>query len=153
MPNLSLLGHLAGIFTGTVQFWGGLDIILVSDSYLQEMEKWNCLRFLTGQQSFVATPVSSLDASPRDPAAFRRALGSGIQTLVTFVRNILETLLVCIVGRGRDANDNIQLGWWPSSAGRRGDAVADFDEEDDWVGLPPMSSGPVVDRDTVSGIV
>jgi hypothetical protein len=70
-----------------------------------------------------------------------------------FVRNILETILVCVVGRGRDANGNIELGWWPSSAGRMGDTVADFDEEDDWVGLPPMSSGPVVDRDAVLGIV
>jgi rhomboid domain-containing protein 1 len=148
MPNLSLMGHLAGVLTGTLQFFGVFDAILVSDAYLQEMEKWNGLRFLTGQPSFVATPIS-LDAAPRDPVAFRRALGTGIQTLVTFVGNILETILVCIVGRGRDASNNIQMGW--PSAGRTGDAVAEFEEEDDWVGLPPMP-GPV-DRDAVSRTV
>jgi rhomboid domain-containing protein 1 len=148
MPNLSLMGHLAGILTGTLQFFGVLDAILVSDAYLQEMEKWIGLRFLTGQPNFVATPVS-LDAAPRDPAAFRRALGSGIQTAVTFVKNILETILVCIFGRSRDANDNIQLRW--PLAGRTGDAVAEFEEEDDWVGLPSLSVP--VDRDAVSRIV
>jgi rhomboid domain-containing protein 1 len=152
MPNLSFLGHLAGILTGTLQFFGVLDVILVSDAYLQEMEKWNGLRLLTSQPNFVPTPVSLETAPQRDPAAFRRALGSGVQVLGTFLKNILETILVCIFGRGRDANDNIQLGWPLATPTRRtDDADTEFEEEDDWVGLPPLSGSG--DRDAGSRIV
>ena len=148
MPNLSLLGHLAGILTGTLQLFGVLDVILVSDAYLEEMEKWNGLRFLTCQPNFVPTPPVSLETAPqRDPAAsFRRALKNGVQVLGTFLRNVFETLLVCIFGRGRDANDNIQLGWpLQTPTGMTVDAVSEFEEEDDWVGLPPLSGSSVLD--------
>ena len=142
MPNLSFMGHLAGILTGTLQFYGVLDVFLVSDTYTQKMESWAGLRLLTAQPSFIATPVS-LDTEPvrHDPADLRRAVGNGVMLVVGLVKNIAETLYVFIFGRGGDANANIQLGV--------GDAV-DFEEEDDWVGLPPMSASG---RDGESRIV
>ena len=148
MPNLSLVGHLAGIMSGTLQSYGILDFLFVSDAYLQEMERWNSLRLLTSQPSFVATPVS-LETGPRDSGSLQRALGNGIRVATTFLKNVLETLFVCIFGRGSDANDNIQLGLpftMPTA-----DNTIEFDEEDDWVGLPPMPGS--ADRDIESRIV
>jgi len=152
MPNLSLLGHLSGILTGTLQSYGVLDFLFVSEAYLQEMEKWTSLRLLSLQPNFVATPVSlETDQQARDTVSLRRALTNGLRLVCTFLKNILETIIVCIFGRGSDANDNIQLGWPLASGGGAAYDDSEFEEEDDWVGLPPMS-GPA-DRDVESRLV
>lgn len=150
MPNLSFVGHLSGILTGALQSYGVLDILFVSDNYLQEMEKWSSLRLLTSQPNFVATPVSlGQEGSQRDPVSLRRALGNGLRVVGTFLKNIIETIVVCIFGRGSAANDNIQLGWpLATSTGGTADVDVDLEEEDDWVGLPAMP-----DRDAESRIV
>jgi rhomboid domain-containing protein 1 len=142
MPNLSFVGHLSGILTGTLQSYGVLDVLFVSEAYLQGMEKWSSLRLLTSQPNFVATPVT-LENESRDAVSLRRALGNGLRMIWTFVKNVLETLVVCICGRGSEANDNIQLGGargasTPTTGAATVDVDAGFDEEDDWVGLPPM---------------
>lgn len=148
MPNLSLLGHLSGILTGTLQFYAFLDIVFVSQAYLQEMEKWNGLRWLTTRPTFVATPVMSLDTAQQhtDPVSLLRGMRSIIRAIGTFAKNVLDTIVVAIFGRGQGSNENIQLGWWPAAAEGRD---SNFDEED-WVGLPPM---PALDDEDNSRIV
>eukprot|EP00549_Striatella_unipunctata_P026145 CAMPEP_0118698564 /NCGR_PEP_ID=MMETSP0800-20121206/15286_1 /TAXON_ID=210618 ORGANISM="Striatella unipunctata, Strain CCMP2910" /NCGR_SAMPLE_ID=MMETSP0800 /ASSEMBLY_ACC=CAM_ASM_000638 /LENGTH=155 /DNA_ID=CAMNT_0006598429 /DNA_START=77 /DNA_END=544 /DNA_ORIENTATION=+ len=144
MPETSLLGHLAGILTGTLQSYGVLDGIMVSDSYLKEMESWNILSSLTKRQGFIETPNNVMDGGSgprRDPAALRGAVCRGVMAGVKFIRDVLETLKVAIFGYGRDANSNIHLGRPSSTTGSvAGSMASELDiDEDDWVGLPSIS--------------
>ena len=145
MPNLSFVGHLSGILTGTLQSFGAFDVLFVSQAYLQEMETWNSLRPLTTLPNFVATPTISLETTvqQRDsPVRLLAAMRSGLLFVGTFCKNIVETIQVGIFGRGNDVNDNIQLGWPSETTVSTQVALAidneGFDEEDDWVGLPPL---------------
>lgn len=142
MPNLSFMGHLAGILTGTLQLYGFFDFAVPSESYLQKIETLNSLGPLVSFPTFVTTPISLGDASSsngqRDPSALGRAIYQGLGTAANFVRDVAETIKVILFGRGREANANVQL----PSLGRAQpvDTLDDF-EDDDWVGLPaPRSS-------------
>jgi hypothetical protein len=61
-----------------------------------------------------------------------------------FIRDVLETLKVCIFGRGRNVNSNIQLdiathGWGGGNTlGAGADDARAIDDDDEWGGLPPM---------------
>ena len=116
---------------------------------MMEMESWNSLRCLMRIPNFVATPTSSCPLH-QEPTALLQSLRRGIWIVVKFVRDVLETFVVCIFGRGHSSNANIQLGGWNSSSssdggrflgsGRAlglGDGVED---DDDWVGLPTVAS-------------
>eukprot|EP00531_Pseudo-nitzschia_arenysensis_P019297 CAMPEP_0116119592 /NCGR_PEP_ID=MMETSP0329-20121206/2724_1 /TAXON_ID=697910 /ORGANISM="Pseudo-nitzschia arenysensis, Strain B593" /LENGTH=327 /DNA_ID=CAMNT_0003613305 /DNA_START=270 /DNA_END=1253 /DNA_ORIENTATION=+ len=55
MPNLSFLGHLAGILNGTLEYYGALDVLYVSDAFLIHLESLSMLRKLVELDGFVAT--------------------------------------------------------------------------------------------------
>lgn len=153
MPNLSFLGHLAGILTGTLQYYGVLDYVIVSESYLQYMENWNAMRWITNRPNFISTPSDGATSFQQEPSALGRSLRKGFWMILRFTHNIIETIWVCIFGRGNTLNLNIRLGSWPFSRGSTGSSSSDVeavDEEDDWVGLPPM---PSPDRESLSRIV
>lgn len=152
MPQISFLGHLSGILTGTLHLYGVLDgTFMVGDEYVAAMENWEGLRFLTGLSGFVKVPSpSSSDGSQlgRDPAALLGAVWGAVKAVWKFARDVLETIQVCIFGRGRAANANVRFG---SAAGGAADVESAVDgpvaigagdtsllDDDDWVGLPPM---------------
>lgn len=143
MPNLSFVGHLAGILVGTLQLYGVFDPIMVGEAYLQEMDGWRYLSFLASQPNYIPTPVSldSTNHLRRDATGLRQAITNGVSLVFKFIRDVAETIIVCIFGRGRQSNANIQLPAWgsPSGSSAAGEGVpVDFDDDDDWVGLPPM---------------
>mmetsp|Transcript_7872 Transcript_7872/g.14321 ORF Transcript_7872/g.14321 Transcript_7872/m.14321 type:complete len:329 (+) Transcript_7872:2-988(+) len=144
ITNLSFAGHLSGILTGTLQSFGAFDFLFVSQAYLQEMEKWHSLSHLTTLPNFVATPaLLETTVQQRDsPVRLLAAARSGLHLICTFCKNIAETIKVCIFGRGNDVNGNIQLGWPSQTVSTEVTLAVDnegFNEEDDWVGLPPLS--------------
>lgn len=136
MPNLSFMGHLSGIITGTLQLYGFLDsFAMVDQSYLLEMDEWQSLGWLTSRPNFVHTPSSETGVLlQRDASSILHSLRNGVCSLVVFVRNVGETIKVIVFGRGREANANIQLGEWTSSLAGSPSAM---DDEEDWAGLPP----------------
>lgn len=143
MPNLSFLGHLAGILTGTLQYYGLLEFVLVGESFLTEMESWAVLRWLVGLPNFVPTPTSSGQLRQERSSLFQ-SLRRGIGMVVKFVRDVLETFMVCIFGRGYGLNANIRLpGWSTPSGGGDGRVLGmahGIEDDHDWVGLPTVAS-------------
>jgi membrane associated rhomboid family serine protease len=139
MPNISFVGHLCGIIAGTLHLYGLLDWFLLKESFLQEMEQWRILRFVTTKENFVPTPTSNLSSSDplrRDPRTLLVALRQGCQFFFTFLGNVLETIHVAIFGRGRRANANLHLGggrsWnnpWASNERNTEEGPEDYDEE------------------------
>lgn len=100
MPNLSFLGHLAGILTGTLEYYGFLDCIFASDSFLIELESQPILRWLVSLDSFVGTTGQRLRAeSSSSSGLLYRAIRRPFDVISKFVRDLLETLLVCVCGR------------------------------------------------------
>jgi membrane associated rhomboid family serine protease len=159
MPNLSFLGHLSGIVTGTLQSYGSLDVLFLSEAYLREMESWHTLQWLVRRPNFIATPSGSSRLFPQEHS-LGRSICNGVGVVVKFVRDLLETALVCLFGRGRSLNSNIQLSGTPTtwpSGGRTvggGSAVEAVEEDDqDWNGLPSLSSMAAQERVPLSRIV
>jgi len=112
MPNVSFTGHLCGILTGLLQLFGCLDVILVNDSYLQEMEhNWGLLQFLVSKENFVPTPTNTSGESAvrRDPRILIRGLRRGCQSIASVLCRGRERLQVAIFGRGHQLNANVYL--------------------------------------------
>lgn len=133
MPNLSFLGHLSGILTGTLQSHGALECIIPGDSYVRQMEEWNLLRWLVNLPSFCPTPNTSGNRHTESATGMVGLVKRGGATVIKFVRDVLETLMVCIFGRGNRRNANIRIfhDGGPGVVARPIDAIeeADGDEE------------------------
>jgi membrane associated rhomboid family serine protease len=165
MPNLSFLGHLVGIMTGTLQHHGLFEYIMVNEAYLQEMETtWPSLQWLVHRPNFIATPSGSSHFQ-QDPAFLLRSWRKGFWMATKLVRDVVEFVLVFLFGRGgRMANVNGRIFGSsrstssstslssPSSGGvPLGSGVGDFvvegiEDDDDWVGLPPMPAPDTISR-------
>lgn len=147
MPNISFLGHLAGILVGTLQYYGMLDALFPSETYLQEVEMSEKFGALRRQPGYVLSPESTSYARETTPD-LRAALLASCGCVAVFVKNVCETIKVAIFGRGADANSNIQLNElsaaWGSSeetaamipnAGA-GTILDNIGDDADWAGLP-----------------
>jgi membrane associated rhomboid family serine protease len=161
MPNLSFLGHLVGIMTGTLQHHGLFEYIMVNEAYLQEMETWHSLRWLVRRPNFIATPSGSSHFQ-QDPAFLLRSWRKGFWVATKLVRDVVEFVLVFLFGRGRVANMNVRLfgsrstssnslpspssGGIPLGSGVGDVVVEGVEDDDDWVGLPPMPAPDTVSR-------
>jgi len=109
MPNVSFLGHLAGIISGTLQYYGIFEFLLVGESFLVEMESWGVISTLTNITNFVRTPSRS--ASQQEPKALIRAIRRGVWLVIKFIKDSAETFFVCLFGRGHSLNSNVRFGW------------------------------------------
>lgn len=145
LPNLSFLGHLSGILTGTLHYYGVLSVITIG----RDVDEW-----VVGAGSGTCT-ATSLTRLPlpgfvpatetrtfQDPSALFHAIGSGYKTLRRMIGYVLEVFIVCIFGRGHRLNSNARL-WtlFPtttSSGGPMSGCALEDDEE--WGGLPTISS-------------
>eukprot|EP00536_Pseudo-nitzschia_multiseries_P003630 jgi/Psemu1/323098/estExt_fgenesh1_pg.C_570005 len=108
VPNLSFLGHLAGILTGTLEYYGFLDnVLFVNDRFLVEIESWPLVRNIASLDSFVPTTMTTMTNRQRLRAESSSSSSSSLLSSVRrvagmigkFVRDILETILVCVCGR------------------------------------------------------
>jgi hypothetical protein len=124
MPNISFLGHLAGILTGNLQYLGLLDnFCLISETYLVELESRPWLRLLVKLPSFVPTHQAThgqISGSGGDTIGSLRVVGQSIHTLLSLifkvVRDVVDLMIVYIFGRGAEINANIRL--WNRSSPR-----------------------------------
>ena len=113
MPNLSFLGHLAGILTGTLEYYGVIDVLFVGDSFLIELESLPMMRKLVSLESFVVTTHGSgqrLRAESSSSSLFQ-SIRKVITIVLKFLRDILETILVFICGRNCRLN-NVNIRFW-----------------------------------------
>jgi rhomboid domain-containing protein 1 len=144
LPNLSFLGHLSGIVTGTLQYYGLLDLITVG-SDLDHCSACQCLVTMPG---FVAAPSNDNIRSFQEPSALGHTLRVGAQAVITFIRHFTETFSVIIFGRGNRFNANARF--W--SNGRSGSGAQELhtfngghvlgsalEDDEDWGGLPTMA--------------
>ena len=150
-----------------MQYYGVFTTLLfVKESYLREIESsWKALQTLqsTLPNNFCPTPSlsshfqggSSSDIN-QDVSSFAYALKNGIAMIWKFVSDVIETLIVCVLGRGQSANDNIRFAnplnysfcrrdndlHGSSSLGKGGGRVlgTTLDNDDDWSGLPLVAS-------------
>jgi len=104
MPNLSFLGHLAGILTGTLEYYGVLDVLFVTDHFLIQIESLPVMRKLTSLDSFVATNPGNrqrlrAESSSSSSSSLGRSIHQGFGIVWKFVRDVIETILVCLFGR------------------------------------------------------
>lgn len=151
-----------------MQYYGVFTALLfVKESYLREMESsWKILQSLqsTFPNNFCPTPTlsshhqgGSNSGIHQDPSSFVYALKNGIAMIRKFICDVLETLSVCIFGRGQFANNNIRftnpLNYFGSGGGNdlqsngsfeegRGRVLgtSSLDDDDDWNGLPLVSA-------------
>ena len=149
MPQISFVGHLSGIFVGTLQLYGVLDaLILPSDEYLRTMDDWPSLQRITSREGYVRTPAdgSSSISHVRDPSALLSGIRQGFVMMLKMVKDLLETIRVIIFGRGR-GNENIRFGHRTDHEDSATDALIENEDVvdgggDDWAGLPSVSSPP-----------
>lgn len=160
MPQVSFLGHLSGILVGTLQGYGMLDVVLPTPAYLRRLEEWSVLAPIVSKSGFVRTPpddVHPMSTTSRtgNPTALVGAVVAGVGAVVTLVKNVGETLWVCIFGRGREANGNIQLGnlgaaWGSNDAANTNGAGApeggNVGDDENWSGLPPIDQSTGSER-------
>jgi hypothetical protein len=112
MPNLSFLGHLAGILTGTLEFYGLFDVLFVGDSFLVHLESLCMMRKLVALDTFVGTTQGNgllrlrSESSPSASFLFH-SIRKAFYIVSKFAKDILETILVCICGRNRRIPDNL----------------------------------------------
>ena len=129
MPNLSFLGHLSGILTGTLEYYGVWDrFLFLSDSFLIEIESLPIMTRLVSLDNFVPTSISTQQAlrssssssssadwsstSSSSSSSLFQSIRKILNTILKFFRDLLETILVCICGRNyRLANSNIFRFW------------------------------------------
>jgi hypothetical protein len=115
MPNLSFLGHLSGIITGTLQHYGIFRSLEVSDSFLIELESKPLLRKLVSLDGFVPTTTTATtttnnnNISSVDPSSMYRGIRKILNMILKLFRDVFETIVVCIFGRGYRLNTNIRF--------------------------------------------
>lgn len=104
IPNVSFLGHLAGILAGTLQLFGALDFLFPSIDFMRKMELLGWLAAVVTAQGYIITPENVSEPRERRRVA---VLAAGLLTgIFTFIFNVVETISFCIRGR----NDNTEGG-------------------------------------------
>lgn len=117
MPNLSFLGHLAGILTGTLEFYGVFDVLFVGDFFLVYLESFSMMRKLVALDTFVGTTQGNgllgLRAESSLSASFLfHSVRKAFCVVSKFAKDILETILVCICGRNCRIPDSSSFRFW-----------------------------------------
>jgi len=127
MPQISFVGHLSGIITGTLELYGVYhDVCLPSNDYLQSLEQQSqqfvFIKWIIKHPNFVKTPTMNADYAThsndgillgsssstrhpqrRTPRMLLRAIWNGIVLLWKLIKDTLETLKVCLFGYGTTA--------------------------------------------------
>jgi len=140
LPNLSLLGHLSGIITGTLQCYGLLDVMTVGS----DLDHCSACRWMVSIPGFVSASTNNHNSSFQEPSALGRSLRGGTQIISKFIRHLAETIWVVIFGRGNRMNSNVRFWSNPRSNSTssqelpKGGRVLGTPLEDDeeWGGLP-----------------
>lgn len=132
MPNLSFLGHLSGIITGTLQHYGLLGVMTIG----RDVDEWPASQRLARIPGF----VSATDHRHfQDPEAFIHLMNSGCLSVGKVIGYVLETLSICIFGRGHRWNSNIRL--WRSTEKSGGRTLSSsLEDDEEWGGLPTIAS-------------
>jgi rhomboid domain-containing protein 1 len=117
MPNISFLGHLCGILVGNAQYFGFLDYFcLMGETFLMDLETRPFLRKLTTIPGFVPTSQGISGQYTGDGGGGPQLLQFVSQSirdvtgyLCKLMRDVFETVAVCIFGRGARLNHNIRF--------------------------------------------
>jgi rhomboid domain-containing protein 1 len=132
MPNLSFLGHLSGIITGTLQYYGLLGVMTIG----REVNEWPSNPMFARIPGFVG---ASENRHFQDPQSLMQLVNSSCRSVGKVIGYVLETLSVCIFGRGYRWNSNIRL--WRSTDMSGGRMLSSSLEDDkEWGGLPAIAS-------------
>jgi len=112
MPNLSFLGHLAGVITGTLEYYGVLDGLHFGDSFLIGLESLPIMRRLVSLDNFIAASQSRGSVRQlRAESSLSHSIHKISSIVFKFFRDVLETIMVCICGRNNRLNSSIFRFW------------------------------------------
>ena len=139
LPNVSFLGHLCGVLTGTFQAYGYLDYLLVSESVLIRIESFDCMQKLVRLPSFVPSFDTTLRLQHhQESTSILRGIRRLVGITVKWGKDILETIRVYIFGRGHRLNSNARFGerrlddgWGPGRVLSPIDVLEEAEEEED----------------------
>ena len=116
MPNLSFLGHLSGILSGTLEYYGAFDGLFVSDDFMVELESLQMVRPLSMLESFVDTSRGGCQRlrSESSLLSLSHSMLRITRIVVKFFYNVLETILVCTCGKQgcRIGSQNTSMRFW-----------------------------------------
>lgn len=110
MPNLSFLGHLAGILNGTLEYYGFLDVLYVRDSSLVYLESLPLARRLVELDTFVSTNSTGGQPLRGEPSP------NIVQPVQRLIRTIKEKLpRICRTRfrfwtTRRSSNEDVEVG-------------------------------------------
>lgn len=142
MPNLSLLGHISGIATGSMKYYGLLQFTSVG----AETDSWTVFSWLARYPAFAPAPSGGGEVRLfQEPLALVHSLRQFIRSMFKLLSNVLETVSVCLFGRGHRLNSNSRLPWWSTSTtnttgGHVLGSARPLEEDEDWIGLPTVSN-------------
>ena len=110
MPNLSFMGHLAGIIVGTLQVHGLLKYIFPTKEFMRACDEGvMCQRIQAYGITYSQTSVcDSFHSGRSGTSSLTSLISKGILYVLKFLRDVGETLKVVIFGRG-SGNENIQF--------------------------------------------
>jgi membrane associated rhomboid family serine protease len=108
MPNLSFLGHLAGILLGTLQTLGYLEFCLPQEGTLRAFDNLSVARRCTSVSSFVSTQSRGDFVSPSH-GSLGTTVYRGVATAARLVCQLGEAVYVILFGRGHSLNANLAL--------------------------------------------
>jgi rhomboid domain-containing protein 1 len=110
MPNISFLGHLSGIFVGSLQiFWGPL--LIPRGEYLDDWDDRLLSSCFSNYIDYVHTSRESINQlyssySPSGASSFI-VLRESFENVLLFLRNVFETLKFIIVGGNDSFHSNV----------------------------------------------
>jgi len=130
LPQASFTGHLSGILCGILQMRGYFNIIMPTTSFMRQCDDSQKLRFMNAKESYVRTASNdTFSIFSNSNSTIIHDVSEFARKVLTFIRNILETIKYMIFGRDGGGNDNISV---------TEEYVALNDKE--WVGIPQVSS-------------
>ena len=100
MPNVSLMGHLAGALVGFIHTWGGFQWLLPSLPALRRLEAAPCMARIVRTRPYKLLPATEV---LREASSFRtqmRAVGSALACLCAPLLHLARGLWSTVRGRG-----------------------------------------------------
>ncbi len=108
LPQVSFLGHLAGIISGISQSSGHLNAIMPSASFLRLCDDSQRLHWITSRESYVRTASNEAYSMFTNPSSGRSVLDDVWRVVCKCICDVIETIKVIVFGNV-ESNQNIQF--------------------------------------------
>lgn len=107
LPYVSFLGHLSGIIVGTLQLHGGLDVLLPSHEFYEQVQTWSFMRAVVESNAYRVVPPKDISINEHDRNSNMTSLVcAGLTSVIGLLLNIYETIKhICLGSRGNTGGE------------------------------------------------